>query len=140
MEYIRDRNSNLPFSLHDSRIMQIEVHDDMLSLKIDRIFQYEKDEEQWHSGTVVFLSTDMDECDIMIFNVPFGYEDENSFSGKTISFKEFEELYPKAEFEIVTEGYCGYNTTYQGWIWQGENDPFFGIMRIWNTGDMIYRI
>ena len=45
-----------------------------------------------------------------------------------------------AEFEIVTEGYSGYDTVFQGWIWQGENNPLFGIMRIWNTGDMIYRV
>ena len=26
MEYIRDRESNIPFSLHDSRILQIEYN------------------------------------------------------------------------------------------------------------------
>ncbi|MDD6715882.1 MAG: hypothetical protein PUF49_05865 [Firmicutes bacterium] len=58
MDYIRDRENNIPFSLHDSRILQIEINE----------------------------------------------------------------------------------TTFQGWIGQEENDPIFGIMRIWNTGDMIYRI
>lgn len=76
----------------------------------------------------------------MLFNRPYGYDGEKSFIGESLSFDEFNVLYPDADFEIVTEGYCGYDTTFQGWIWQGEKNPLFGIMRIWNTGDMIYRL
>ena len=43
MEYIRDRKSTFSFSLHDSRIVQIESDEKKLSLKIDRIFQYDED-------------------------------------------------------------------------------------------------
>ncbi len=75
-----------------------------------------------------------------MFNTPFGYDGERSFSGKALSIEEFNTQYPNAEFEIVIEGYCGYDTVFQGWIWQGEKDPLFGIIRIWNTGDMIYQI
>lgn len=140
MDYIRDRKSNLPFSLHDSRIIQIGIYENILSLKMDRIFQYADDEEKWYQGIIEFTKIDIEECDIMVFNTPYGYEGENFFSGRSLSFEEFKKLFPNAEFEVVTEGYCGYDTTFQGWIWQGKNDPLFGIMRIWNTGDMIYRI
>ena len=109
MDYIRDRKSNISFSLHDSRILQIEINEDKLSLNMDRIFQYTDNEVK-------------------------------SFSGKELSFDEFKEQYPNAEFEIVAEGYCGYDITFQGYIWQAENDSLFGIIRIWNIGDMIYRI
>lgn len=140
MDYIRNRKSNIPFSLHDSRIIQIETVKDTLSFRVDRVFQYTDDEEKWFSGVIDFTKTDMEECSILVFNTPYGYDGEKSFSGKAMSLEEFKKLYPGAEFEIVTEGYCGYDTTYQGWIWQGENDPLFGIMSIWNRGDMIYRI
>ncbi|MBE5845625.1 MAG: hypothetical protein E7302_15935 [Butyrivibrio sp.] len=140
MDYIRSRKSNLPFSLHDSRIKEIEISESTLSLKIDRVFQYTDDEEKWFSGVIDFTKTDMEECNILVFNTPYGYDGEKSFSGNSLSLEEFKKQYPDAEFEIVTEGYCGYDTTYQGWIWQGENDPLFGIMSIWNMGDMIYRI
>lgn len=140
MDYIRDRNSNLSFSLHDSRILKMEISKASLSLKIDRIFQYADDKEKWYPGIIEFTKVDMEECDIMLFNTPFGYDGEKAFSGKSMSVEEYNAQYPNAEFEIVTEGYCGYDTVFQGWIWQGENDPLFGIMRIWNTGDMIYRI
>ena len=73
----------------------------------------------------------------MVFNSPYGYDGEKSFSGKELGFEEFNSQYSNAEFEIVTEGYCGFDTVFQGWICQGENDPLFGIMRIWNTGDDI---
>lgn len=96
MEYIRDRESNIPFSLHDSRILQIEYNKATITLRVDRIFQYVGDEEKWYQGIIEFTKADIEECDIMLFNRPYGYD--------------------------------------------GENDPIFGIMRIWNTGDMIYRI
>lgn len=96
MEYIRDRESNIPFSLHDSRILQIEYNKATLTLRVDWIFQYVGDEEKWYQGIIEFTKADIEECDIMLFNRPYGYD--------------------------------------------GENDPIFGIMRIWNTGDMIYRI
>ena len=140
MEYIRDRKSNITFSLHDSRILNIEISRDNLSLQLDRIYQYSVDEEKWYKGIIEFTSVAIDECNIMVFNTPYGYDGEKSFSGKRLSFEEFSAQYPNAEFEIVTEGYNGYDTVFQGWIWQGENDPMFGIMRIWNTGDMIYRV
>ena len=76
----------------------------------------------------------------MVFNTPYGFEGVKSFSGKEMSFEEFKKQYPNAEFEIVTEGYCGYDITFQGYIWQEGSDPLFGIMRIWNMGDRIYRI
>ncbi len=140
MDYTKNRKSNLPFSLHDSRIIQIEIDKNTLSLKMDRIFYYCDDEEKWDQGIIDFTEIDKEECDIMLFNTPFGYDGEKSFSGKVLSFDEFNAQLPDAEFEIVIEGYCGYDTTFQGWIWQGENDPVFGIMRIWNMGDMIYRV
>ena len=138
MEYIRDRKSTFSFSLHDSRIVQIEIDENRLSLKMDRISQYVESEEKWYPGIIEFTKIDKEECDIMVFNTPYGYNDVKAFSGKELSFEEFKEQYPNAEFEIITEGYCGYDTTFQGYIWQGENDPLFGIMRIWNMGDMKY--
>lgn len=109
MDYIRDRKSNISFSLHDSRILQIEINEDKLSLNMDRIFQYTDNEEKWYKGIIEFTNIDKEECNIMVFNAPYGYNEVKSFSGKELSFDEFKERYPNAEFEIVTEGYCGYD-------------------------------
>ena len=48
MDYIRDRKSNILFSLHDSKIIQIEIDETTLSLKVDRISQYADGEEKWY--------------------------------------------------------------------------------------------
>ena len=48
--------------------------------------------------------------------------------------------YSNVEFEILTEGYFGFNATYTGWIWETRKNPVLAIMYIWNTGNMVYRI
>ena len=68
MDYIRDRKSNISFSLHDSRILQIEINEDKLSLNMDRIFQYTDNEEKWYKGIIEFTNIDKEECNIMVFN------------------------------------------------------------------------
>lgn len=138
--YIRDRSSNIHLSLHDSRIQKLEVNQNSLQLTMDRIFQYKQDEERSYSGVIEFTKTDVEECNILVFDNPYGYDGERSFSGRSYSLDEYKEKFPSAEFEIVTEGYNGYDTSYQGWIWTEESNPLFGIMNIWNTGDMIYKI
>ena len=89
MDYIRDRKSNISFSLHDSRILQIEINEDKLSLNMDRIFQYTDNEEKWYKGIIEFTNIDKEECNIMVFNAPYGYNEVKSFSGKELSFDEF---------------------------------------------------
>lgn len=140
MEYKRDKIGNVPFGLHDSRIQKIEFREDSIILKIDRIFQYaNNDEEKWYPCEIEFTKADLDYCDILVFNQPYGYEGVYEFTGRELSFEEFINEYPNAEFEIITETYFGYDTVFQGQIWDGEED-LRAIMSIWNMGDMIYRI
>lgn len=139
-KYSRSRKSNIPFSLHDSRIQKIEESGDTIIVRVDNLFQYMDDHEMILHGAIEFTKADIEECSIMIFNSPFGFEGVNTFSGEKLSFDEYKGKYPEAEFEIVTETYNGYDTVYQGWIWSGDLDPMFGIMTIWNSGDMIYKI
>ena len=35
-----DKNSNILFSLHDSRVHEIKLHNKILTLKVDKLFQY----------------------------------------------------------------------------------------------------
>ncbi len=137
MEFKHDRSSNILFSLHYSRIKKITFENNTLTLKADRLFKYTEDEEKIYSGDIVFDGSDLEECRVLIFNktVNRGY-----FSGKAIGMKEYIVKSSNLEFEILTEGYYGYCTTYIGWIWQKGKAPVSAIMEIWNTGDMIYRV
>ena len=137
MDLINDRNSNILFSLHDSKIKKITFRNNILTLHLNKIFQYTKDGEKIYSGEVLFYDSDLDECSILIFDRTVY---EGDFSGKAISLIEYMEEYSNAEFEILIEGYFGYYTTYTGWIWIEGKEPVSAIMYIWNTGDMVYRI
>ena len=137
MDLIHDRNSNILFSLHDSKIKKITFRNNILTLQLNKIFQYTKDGEKIYSGEVLFYDSDLDECSILIFDRTVY---EGDFSGKAISLIEYMEEYSNAEFEILIEGYFGYYTTYTGWIRIEGKEPVSAIMYIWNTGDMVYRI
>ena len=137
MDFTQDRKSNILFGLHDSRIKKFSFKNDVLTIELDTIFQYTKGEEKLYSGEVLFFDSDLEECNILIFDRTV-YEGE--FSGKAIGLKEYMKEYTHAEFEILTEGYFGYSTTYTGWLWEKGKEPVSAILYIWNSGDMVYRI
>ena len=137
MDFAQDRKSNILFGLHDSRIKKLSFKNDILTIELDTIFQYTKGEEKLYSGEVLFFDSDLEECNILIFDRTV-YEGE--FSGKAIGLKEYMKEYAHAEFEILTEGYFGYSTTYTGWLWEKGKEPVSAILYIWNSGDMVYRI
>ena len=45
MEFVHDRNSNILFSLHDSRIQKVDFQNNTLRLKMNRMFLYTSDGE-----------------------------------------------------------------------------------------------
>ena len=137
MDFTQDRKSNILFGLHDSRIKKISFKNDVLTIELDTIFQYTKGKEKLYSGEVLFFDSDLEECNILILDRTI-YEGE--FSGKAIGLKEYMKEYAHAEFEILTEGYFGYSTTYTGWLWEKGKEPVSAILYIWNSGDMVYRI
>ena len=137
MDFTQDRKSNILFGLHDSRIKKFSFKNDVLTIELDTIFQYTKGEEKLYSGEVLFFDSDLEECNILIFDRTVY---EGGFSGKAIGLKEYMKEYAHAEFEILTEGYFGYSTTYTGWLWEKGKEPVSAILYIWNSGDMVYRI
>ena len=137
MDFTQDRKSNILFGLHDSRIKKLSFKNDILTIELDTIFQYTKGEEKLYSGEVLFFDSDLEECNILILDRTV-YEGE--FSGKAIGLKEYMKEYAHTEFEILTEGYFGYSTTYTGWLWEKGKEPVSAILYIWNSGDMVYRI
>ena len=137
MDFIQDRAWNTDFSLQSSRVKAIKFHNKILTFKLDRIFRCVEGEEVECPGELRFEGCDLDLCRALLFNKTLG---EGRFTGKALSLREFMDVYADAEFEIVTEGYCGNTTTYSGWLWEAEKAPVSAIMYLWNCGDRIYRI
>ena len=98
MDYIQDRNSNILFGLHDSKIEKITFKDNVLTLHLNKIFQYTEDEEKIYSGEVLFYGCDLDECSVMIFNRTVY---EGDFSGKAVSLQDYIKKYSNVEFEFL---------------------------------------
>lgn len=137
MDFIHDRTRNTDFSLQNSRVNGIRFHNKALTFKLDRIFRCVEGEEVDRPGELRFEGCDLDLCRALIFNKTLG---EGRFTGKAVSLREFMDAFPDAEFEIVTEGYCGNTTTYSGWLWEAEKAPVSAILYLWNCGNRIYRI
>ena len=137
MDFIQDRAWNTDFSLQNSRVNDIRSHNKTLTFKLDRIFRCVEGEEVECPGEFRFEGCDLDLCRALVFNKTLG---EGRFTGKSVSLREFIDVYGNAEFEIVTEGYFGNTTTYSGWLWEAEKAPVSAILYLWNCGDRIYRI
>ncbi len=54
MKLIRECESNIPFSLHDSRIIKIEMVDDSLRFYLDRVFEYKNNAENYYPACMCF--------------------------------------------------------------------------------------
>lgn len=132
-----DKNIDIPYSLHDSRVKEIKFHNKTLTLKVDSIFEYVDGETIAYKGKICFKNCDIDLCDILIFNKTLG---KGRFAGKSFYLEEFMDKYKNVEFEIITEGYFGNTTTYSGWLWEDDKNPVSAIMYIWNSGEMEYLI
>ena len=137
MKFIRDRNSNILFSLHDSRVKEITYDNETLTLQVNKIYEFVEGEERLYPGEICFEKCDIDLCDVLIFNKTLG---KGRFNGKSIALQQFIDEYTDSEFEIIIEGYYGNTTTYTGWLREDGKRPVSAIMYVWNSGDMVYNV
>ena len=137
MKFIRDRNSNILFSLHDSRVKEIIYCNETLTLQVNKIYEFVEGEERSYPGEIRFEKCDIDLCEVLIFNKIVG---EGSFNGKSIGLQQFIDECTDSEFEIIIEGYYGNTTTYTGWLREDGKRPVSAIMYVWNGGDMVYNV
>lgn len=137
MQIVRDRNVTIPFSLHDSKIIKFACDKNGLIMHVDRLFEYLPDGENMYEATISFADVDLDTCDVYVFD---SVVDEGPFTGKYMNLVDYMEEYQDGQFEILIEGYYGYRTIFQGWIWRKGKAPVSGMINIWNKGDMVYQI
>lgn len=135
MELKRTETSNIPFSLHDSRIVKIEINNDELIFNLDNVYEYRNGSEEYYPAKMKFKDIDFEECNIIIFDRQIG---KGKFAGIRCGIKAFSENYEGAEFEILTETCGGYSTTLEGQIWKDECEPVSGIITIWTMGDVVF--
>ncbi len=136
MKYIRDKNSNIPFSMHDSSITEISFANGELTFKLDKIFEYTNGEEKFYPAKIIFTEVDIEFCNVSVFDRALT---DGDFQGHRYPITEYMEKFKNAEFRVLTEGYSGYDKTFVGWIWR-EDLLVSGFINIWTKGDMIYDV
>ena len=65
MELKRTETSNIPFSLHDSRIVKIEINNDELIFNLDNVYEYRNGSEEYYPAKMKFKDIDFEECNII---------------------------------------------------------------------------
>lgn len=106
-------DNNIPFSLHDSRIIKISTEAERLTLTFDKVYEYNGDNEKSYPATMLFEGIDYEECDVIVFDSELGY---GSFTRTRYRMREFVDKFPNGIFEIITETYSGYDTVFRGYI------------------------
>ena len=127
-------DNNIPFSLHDSRIIKISAEAERLTLTLDKVYEYNGDNEKNYPATMLFEGIDYEECDVIVFDSALGY---GSFTGTRYIMREFIDKFPNGIFEIITETYSGYDTVFRGYIYKNGCVYGSGIISIWTMGDVI---
>lgn len=131
MKLIKKTVSNIPFDLHDSRIVKMEVNDGNLTLHLDQVYEYHKDSEKFYPAKLTFTDIDLEECHALVFDK--GMEN-GEFSGVRYNLQEYLEKYPVAEFEIITDTYNMTTTVMEGYIYK---EAVAGIISLWTLGEVI---
>lgn len=127
-------DNNIPFSLHDSRIIKISTEAERLTLTFDKVYEYNGDNEKSYPAAMLFEGIDYEECDVIVFDSELGY---GSFTGTRYELREFVDKFPNGIFEIITETYSGYDTVFRGYIYKNGCVYGSGIISIWTMGDVI---
>lgn len=133
---VRERNSNLPYSLHDAHIKKITILKDKIIFDFKYIFLYSNDgEESTAKASIEFENADSDFCDIYIMDVG----KKGKIKGKKQSLKKFLKKHKKLDMEIVTETYNYYDIVWSGYLYCGKKIKEF-IITVWNDGNMVYYV
>jgi hypothetical protein len=134
MKLIKKTVSNIPFDLHDSRIVKMEVNDGDLTLHLDQVYEYHKDSEKFYPAKLTFTDIDLEECHALVFDK--GIEN-GKFSGVRYDLQGYLEKYPDAEFEIITDTYNMTTTVMEGYIYRVGQEAVAGIISLWTLGEVI---
>ena len=129
--------TTIPYSLHDMRVIKMELKGKDLKLFFEHGYVELKEPYPQVEGNITIEEIDLDFADVYLLsrNGRLG-----GFRGKKMELAEFIEKYPDfVSFEIVDELY-GYNTVrYSGWLLLPEANDFIEMdMQMYFEGDIIY--
>ena len=129
--------TTIPYSLHDMRVIKMELKDNNLRLYFEHGYVELKEPYPQVDGNITIEEIDLDFADVYLLskNGHLG-----GFRGSKMELTEFLEKYSDfVSFEIVDELY-GYNTVrYSGWLLLPDVKDFIEMdMQMYFEGDIVY--
>lgn len=133
---ILEKNSKLPYSLHDMRINKILIEDTNIKFIFENGYIENKAPFKQINGIVILKEVDYDYCSIHLLS---NNDDYGEFTGRKITLKEFIEEFRQYNFEIVDELYGFNQVQYSGFLSLPNKADFIEYsMNFYYTGDFIY--
>lgn len=126
---------NAPYTLHDRNVVDFDVNEDTLILRVEPGIRKCTTEYVQEKGYVEFQKVDWDFCFAYVINT---VENEGKFTGEKFFLKDFIARFENSNLEIIDETYGAYQTKYSGWLTVG-NQPWKECMiEIVHLGDMTF--
>lgn len=135
---IRKNMTDLPYSLHDARVIGFEVNENILQMKFQSGFVCMVAPFKQVEGFVEFEKIDWDFCYVYLLE----YQEvlcgnPGSFTGKKMELGEFINEFHNASFEIIDETY-GYNLSKFMGYFSKQDSLEECIIELYHWGDMSY--
>ena len=135
---IRRNQIDLPYSLHDGKVIGFQVTNDTLQMQLQSGFIETIEPFEQAAGCIEFEKIDWDFSYVYLLeyeDVPCG--NCGSFTGKKMDLHEFIGQYHNVGFDIMDETY-GYNMSkFSGYL-SAEGSVKECIIEIYHLGDMSY--
>ena len=131
------RSDEIKLSLHDARLKGIVLKKDRAEFDFEYIFDYSGPQVQAAKARISFLNLAPD--DVTIYVLTENYK-KRKIKGKTYDLKAFLKKYKKLDFEILSETYHGYDTVWEGLLYNTKKGLKRCIMTMWSQGDIVYYI
>ncbi len=134
---IRRNMTDLPYSLHDARVIGFEVNENILQMKFQSGFVCTVAPFKQVEGFVEFEKIDWDSCVYLLEYQEVLCGNPGHFIGKKMELREFLKEFDNASFEIIDETY-GYNLSkFSGYL-STKNSFVECMIELYHWGDMSY--
>jgi len=128
--------SDIPYSLHDMRICNIENIGESLKFYFENGYESCTEPYEQVNGNITIEEVDYDFCFAYILS---DNGNVGTFTGRKLALIDFIEEYKNFSFEVIDEDY-GYNSvTYSGFLDLPERDASIELtISIYHFGNIIY--
>ncbi len=131
-----EKDNKLPYSLHDMKINEIQLHENNVTLVFEYGYVETKEPFKQVDGSIMIKNVDYDFCSIYLLSKNGNY---GEFLGRKITLKDFIKEYKQYSIEIIDELYGFNQVQYSGYLLLPHKKDLIELsINFYYTGDLIY--